>query len=75
MTPKDIKDAVEAGIESKLGDFFIDRETHYQDHMFLKDLREWFNDIKSTVIKTVIRMIIFCGLGLMIAGFAVWKIK
>lgn len=47
-----IKQAVSEAIEEKLGKFFIEREQHYQDHLFVKDVREGIGEAKKTVRKT-----------------------
>lgn len=76
MDKKAIQEAVEEGtkkaIDEKLGQFYIDREQHYQDHIWLKGLREWSKDIKNVALKTVVEIIMAALVGLMILGFIFW---
>ena len=52
MTPEDIEAAVERAIDKKIGQFYIDREIHYQDHQFIQSLRKWTEEAKGTVHRT-----------------------
>ena len=40
MEKQEVKDAVHEAMEEKLGQFFIEREEHYQDHLYVKDMRK-----------------------------------
>ena len=62
-------------LRAELETFHVDRETHYQDHQFLKELREWVGSIKSTTIRTVVAAIVLAVVGLLIGGFILWGKK
>jgi hypothetical protein len=72
MTPDEVEAAVGRAIDAKLGQFFIDRETHYKDHEWLRELRKWTEEAKGTVLRVVIRLLVYAALGLTLLGFIVW---
>lgn len=72
MTPQDVEDAVGRALDNKLGKFYIDIETHYQDHEFIQAMRKWTEEAKGTVLRSVVKMIAYAGIGLIILGFIVW---
>ena len=47
MDHESVKKAVAEAMQEQMKDFYIDRETHYQDHEFIKDLREWSKGFKT----------------------------
>ena len=67
---KELKD-----LRTELKSFYIDRERHYQDHQFLKELREWVGNIKSTTLRTLITAIVVAVVGLIAGGFILWSKK
>ena len=75
MTPEEITKAVELAIDKKLGQFYIDRETHYQDHLFLRELRKWSEEVKGTVLRTTLKFVVASLIGLLILGFILWGKK
>jgi len=43
--------AVKGAIEKELGAYKVPKEQHYKDHLFLSDLRTWYEDIRSSFWK------------------------
>ena len=43
--------------------------------MFLKELREWVGNIKSTTLRTLITAIVVAVIGLIAGGFILWSKK
>jgi len=73
MSDKEIiKEAIREFIEEEDKTFFVDRETHYQDHLFISDLREWCEGIKSTFWKTIAKAVVMGIIALLILGFIFW---
>ena len=76
MTPEEVEAAAERGtaraIDAKLGQFYIDRETHYQDHEFVQSLRKWTEEAKGTVLRAVVKTVVAAGFFLLLFGFIVW---
>ena len=70
-----IKAAVKEVMDDRMKEFYIDRETHYQDHQFLKGLREWTDGIKSTTWRTVIGLFVTALIGFLVLGFIMWGKK
>jgi predicted phosphoadenosine phosphosulfate sulfurtransferase len=58
--------------DERLKDFYIERERHYQEHEFIKELMTWSNSAKSTFWKITIGMITTALIGFTIMGFVVW---
>jgi len=69
---KIVKEATEKAIENKLGQFYIDREQHYQDHLFIKSFREWTDSFKNSFLKSLAKGIATIFLFLLIFGFIFW---
>lgn len=72
MTPEDVEAAVGRAIDRKLGQFYIDRETHYKDHAFIQSLRKWTDETKGTVLRAVVKIVTLAVIGLLLFGFIVW---
>jgi hypothetical protein len=60
---QDIKTAVTEAMREEMKDFYIDRETHYQDHLFMKSIREFMDNCKVSAIKTVVGAVVLFILG------------
>lgn len=69
---EDIKTAVKEALQEEMKTFYVEREQHYQDHQFIKEFREWCTDTKSTVSKTLIKMLVIGILSLVVIGFVFW---
>lgn len=72
MTNEEIKCAVREAIKDEMNVFYVEREQHYQDHEFLKGLREFRDSIKSTSLKTILSLVITALAGLLVFGFIMW---
>lgn len=58
-------------LEEKNKDFYIDREQHYEDHMWLHEMIKWSNEIKSSVLKCIVKAIVVGVIALLITGFLI----
>jgi hypothetical protein len=67
-----IKAAVHEAIDEKLGQFYIEREKHYQHHEFIDNVICYSNKIKGTACKTVTNLLIVGLATLAALGFGVW---
>lgn len=74
-TERVVKKATKEALNEEVKSFYVDRETHYQDHQYLKELREWTESIKSTARRTIVKAIVTAIIGLIVLGFAVWGKK
>lgn len=72
LTKDEIKAAVSEAIEAKLGDFFIERETHYQDHMFIKSLRDVLDTSRGEVCKQMAGAFVKVVFFLSLLGLVAW---
>ena len=73
MYDKDIiKEAVKEALADEIKRFYVDREQHYQDHLFIKDFRDWCQGIKSTIWKTLAKIVVTIVIGLIVLGFILW---
>ena len=72
MTSEEIEAAVGRAIDSKLGQFYIDREAHYQDHHFIQEFRKWTEQAKGTVLSVAIKTLVTMAIGLLVLGFLFW---
>ena len=74
MTKDEIRDVIENALESKMKEFWVDRELHYKHHEFIDKWMQWADDTSKTVRHTVITFIILGLLGLLALGFFIrWK--
>ena len=67
--------AVQEAIAKELGQYKVNKEIHYLDHLWIKEMREWTDSIKSEFWKTVVRTIIRTIIIFMLIGFGIWGIK
>ena len=49
--------------------FFINPETHYKEHIWLQNLIGWHDKVKTSTVKTTVRILVTGILGLIVAGF------
>lgn len=75
MTREEIKQAVIEALDDRLKEFYIDRETHYQDHLFIQVFRKWSTETKSAILKTIATGLIAILGGLLVLGFVMWGKK
>lgn len=69
---KIVHDAATQAIDAKLGQFYVDREQHYQDHLWLKSFREWTDSFKNSFLKSLAKGVATIILFLLIFGFIFW---
>jgi len=74
MDESTVKAAVKEAFKEEMSAFYVEREQHYQDHQFIKELREWCVQTKSTVLKTVVKVVVGGALALLFLGF-IFKVK
>lgn len=67
-----ISKSVTASIEAELGQYKVPKEQHYQDHLFLTDLRSWMNNIKSSFWKSLVSTLVPALFLLLLIGFVAW---
>lgn len=63
-----VRDAISAEIKP----FYIDRETHYQHHQFIKSFMGWMGKTQGIVLKTVVTVFVLGIIGLVVLGFIFW---
>lgn len=67
-----INKAVASAIERELGQYKVPKEQHYQDHIFLTDLRKWMENIRSSFWKSLVSTLVPAILLILLLGFVVW---
>lgn len=67
-----IKAAVKESLQESVAQFYVDRERHYQDHQFVAELRDFFENIRGTATKTAVGIFIASIIGLMVLGIIFW---
>jgi len=72
MTKEELKEAVSEAIQEKLGDFFIEREKHFQHHQFIAGVMTTTNKIKGTACKTITTSGIIGLIAIIVMGFVEW---
>lgn len=72
MTKEEIKEAVSEVLQEKLGDFFIERQKHFEHHQFIGELMNTAGNVKGTACKTVTIAGITGLLTILILGFIAW---
>ena len=75
MDKKEIQEAIRETFREEMKPFYIERETHYQDHQFVKEFRVFFEGVRGSVIKTVVGITITVIVGLIALGFIFWSKK
>jgi hypothetical protein len=67
-----VKKAVHESVKAELGSYKVDKEQHYQDHIFMKDFREWYDGIKSSFWKSIVGAFMMMLFALLFFGFIFW---
>lgn len=67
-----VKNAIGSEMHKMIEPFYIDRETHYQHHQFMKSFMGWMDKTQSIVLKTVVTVFVLGVIGLVILGFIFW---
>ncbi len=60
-------------LDDKIEQFYVDRERHHAEHMWLQEMMKWSNEIKSSVLKSIVKAVVLGIVALIIAGFIVYK--
>jgi len=68
----EIKKTIEDAIQAELGAYKVPKETHYQDHLWINEIRDWTGTIKSSAIRSVVTAVVGGTLFLLILGFVLW---
>ncbi|MBI5599212.1 MAG: hypothetical protein HY890_05675 [Deltaproteobacteria bacterium] len=64
-----IAEAVAAAVHAELGEYKIPKEQHYLDHNWLKEWREWQGQVRNSVIKSVVTLVLGAVAALLFYGF------
>lgn len=75
MSKEELRQVVAEAVHETLQGLYVNRQQHYEDHLFLKDLREFAVTCKSTVLKWVLRFVLSIVTALFILGFVAWHGK
>lgn len=75
MDKDEITAAVREAIEQEFGHMKIDTEIHYKQHLWIKDMMEWTESIKSELWKTIVRTAVKTIIFLLFVGFGIWGAK
>jgi len=69
---EEIKSAVSSAIETELGQYKVPKEQHYQDHLWILEIRDWAETIQNSAIKAVVTTVVGGLMLLLILGFIFW---
>lgn len=72
MTREDIKSAVAEAIEEKLGEFYIERQKHFEHHQFIDGVMTTAEKVKGTACKTITMSSVVGLLTIIVLGFVAW---
>lgn len=75
MDAKEIGEAVRKALREEIQPFYVERESHYQDHQFVKELRVFLDGVCGTATKTIVGIAITAIVGLIVLGFIFWSKK
>ena len=69
---EEVKDAVKESMEETMKSYYVEREGHYLDHVFVRDVRNIFGLVKSNTVKTIITVVVVGLLGAIVTGLIFW---
>lgn len=72
MTKEEIKEAVAEVLQDKLGEFYIERQKHFEHHQFIDGVMTTTDKIKGTACKTITISGIIGLLTILTLGFIAW---
>ena len=79
MTPEErnafreeIRFDVKEAIHVELGAYKVPKEQHYKDHIWIDEMRAWHGQIRNSILKSVVGVIITALAGLLLFGFIFW---
>ena len=64
--------AVAVAVEKELGAYKVPKEQHYKDHLWINQMLDWQDTIKSSLVRSTVGIIIAGAFGLMLFGFIFW---
>ena len=67
-----VSTAVAVAVEKELGQYKVPKEQHYQDHMWIKEVMEWTDTIKNSVVKSAVNIMVLGFFGILLLGFIFW---
>lgn len=67
-----IEGAAARGIEKKFGEFYVERERHWEHHEFINGFIKFIDTIKNTALKTFVRTVVYGLLFLLLCGFLLY---
>ena len=67
-----VREVVKESMEETMKSYYVEREGHYQDHLFVRDIRNIFNLVKSNTVKTIVLVLITGGVGVIVTGLFYW---
>ena len=72
MTKEELKSTMEEVLDSRLKEFWVDRELHYKHHEFIDRWMKWSDDVNKTIWRSIIKYVVIFIMGLIALGFF-WK--
>jgi hypothetical protein len=77
MNPEQIQTAIAEGMKQYAKDqenslLWVDREKHHKHHELMDKMIIFFDDTKTTIWKTFVRMVVVGILGIFVLGLAIW---
>ncbi len=72
MTKQEIKEAVAEAIQEKLGEFYIERQKHFEHHQFIDSVMDTADKVKGTACKAITTSGIIGLITILILGFVAW---
>ena len=67
-----VRDVVKESMEETMKPYYVEREGHYLDHVFVRDIRNIFGLVKSNTVKTIVLVLITGGVGAIVTGLFYW---
>ena len=67
-----VREVVKESLEETMKSYYVEREGHYLDHVFVRDVRNIFSLVKSNTVKTIVLVLITGGVGAILTGLLFW---
>ena len=67
-----VREVVKESVEDAVKSYYVEREGHYLDHVFVRDIRNIFGLVKSNTVKTIVLVLITGGVGAILTGLFYW---
>lgn len=72
MTKEELKEAVAEAIQDSIGEFYIERQKHFEHHQFIDGIITTSEKIKGTACKTITTSGIIGLLTILVLGVISW---